>query len=183
MKRIFALLLVLIMVVSLVACGNAKPDEDSSVATHLAYDFKENADKTPQEIADLLLTNPALQFMSATMPVEEGYLSGFDNVEIKGFDEGVMFGPAIGTIPFVGYVFDLSDGTDVDEFKQTLEDNANLRFNVCTEADEVVVESKGDKVIVIISPEKFEETPENAEDSIVIDGQDFVDEFDGESLD
>ncbi len=182
MKRIFALLLAVLMVISLVACGNPKPDENSSVATHLVYDFKENADKTPQEIADLLLKNPALQFMSATMPVEEGYLNGFDNVEIKGFDEGVMFGPAIGTIPFVGYVFDLSDGTDVDAFKQTLEDNANLRFNICTEADEVVVESDGDKVIVIISPEKFEETPEGAETPMVIDGQEFDDEFDGELI-
>ena len=34
-------------------------------------------------------------------------------LQIKGFKEGVMFAPMIGVIPFVGYVFDLADGTDV----------------------------------------------------------------------
>lgn len=157
MKKIFALIIALLMVVSLVACGDKAPDENSKVSEHLVYDFNNNSDKSAQEIADTLLENDALNFVGITIPVEEGYLTGFENGEIKGFDEGVMFGPTINTIPFIGYVFDLSDGTDPKEFIGDLEENANLRWNVCTEADEIVVENKGDKVVVIMGPEKFEE--------------------------
>lgn len=153
MKKIFALLLAFVMVISLVGCGGS-----DTVAGSLVDIFKSNVDKSAQEIADMMLEDPVIQFMGATMPVEEGYLNGFDNAEITGFDEGVMFGPAIGTIPFVGYVFTLSEGTDADEFMSILKDNANLRWNICTEADEMVVESKGDKVFFVMAPYSFEET-------------------------
>lgn len=175
MKKIIALLLTTLMVLTLAACGG------DNVGDKLVHTFEENADKTPQEIADAMIENPVIEFMGMTAPVEEGYLSGFGDTEITGFDEGVMFGPAIGTIPFVGYVFDLSDDTDVDEFVQTIEDNADLRWNICTEADELVVENKGDKVVVIMTPESFE-SEEDAdgnvgEDEVPIAGDDFADPF------
>ena len=140
-----------------------------------------------QELADHLVANEVLGFMGMTMPVEEGCLTGFDNFEVKGFEEGIMFGPAIGTIPFIGYVFDLADGTDVDKFMQDIRDNANLRWNICTEADELVVENKGDKVIVIMTPEKFEEEPAGEdgavyEEEVPVYGEEFSDEFDGEII-
>lgn len=157
MKKILALIFAMLMVVSLVACEKA-PDENSTVAEHMVYDFNNNADKTAQEIADLLLQSESLYFDGMSFPVEEGILSGFGNTEITGFEKGVMFGPAINTIPFIGYVFELSEDTDAQEFMQTIRDNADLRWNICTEADELIVENKGDKVIVIMTPEKFEDT-------------------------
>lgn len=171
MKRLFALLLAVLMVISLTACGEKRPTY-GPVGEPLVVTFEENADKSAQEIADLLLTDPGLGFMGATMPVEEGLLNGFGNAEIKGFDEGVMFGPAIGTIPFIGYVFTLSEDTNVKDFKQTLQDNADLRWNICTEADELVVEDEGDKVIVIMTPNEFD-----SEGQVPAYGEEFVDEF------
>ena len=134
MKKIITLTLVAAMLLAFVSCGNAEkaPEEttdkieqnentndtteetksEGTVGETLLADFKANATKDPQSIADAVLANPVLGFMPATMPVEEGFLNGF-NEEIKGFKEGVMFGPAIGTIPFVGYVFVLDDGADV----------------------------------------------------------------------
>jgi len=98
-----------------------------------------------------------------------------------------MFGPAIGTIPFIGYVFDLSDDTDVNDFKNNLKDNADLNWNICTEADELVVESDGDKVIVIMTPDSFEDSKDSEggvvtgeeapEDQMVVIGDDFEDDF------
>ena len=113
---------------------------------------------TAQEIADALLTNEVIQFMPASMPVEEGFLNGFNN-EIKGFEEGVMFGPAIGTIPFVGYIFTVADGGDVDAFVTTLETEANLRWNICTEAEELIVEAVDNTVFFVMCPTTFEEAP------------------------
>lgn len=144
------------------AAGNeSNTSADGSVAQALLADFEaqvsENNALTAQEIADALLTNEVILFSGVTMPVEEGLLMGFDNAEITGFDEGVMFAPVIGSIPFVGYVFDLPDDANADDFIAVLEENANPRWNICTEAEETVVESAGDKVFFVMSPISFEE--------------------------
>ena len=163
MKQIIAIVLASLMMFAMAACGTGSNTTETepaptTVGTKLLADFKTMADKTPQEIADALLTNEEIQFMPATMPVEEGFLNGF-NEEIKGFEEAVMFGPAIGTIPFVGYIFKLADGADVDAFTKTLEDNANLRWNICTEAEEMVCEAVGNTVFFVMCPKTFEEQP------------------------
>lgn len=136
-----------------------KPEPTPSTLGYtLLADFKAKASgKSAQEIADALLTNPAIKFAGGAIPVEEGYLTGFDDVEIKGFKEGVMFAPMIGTIPFVGYIFELADGTDANGFVSTLRDNANLRWNICTSADEMVTFVLGNKVFFVMCPESLEE--------------------------
>lgn len=107
-----------------------------------------------EDIATALVANPVIVFSPATMPVEPGFLNGFTE-EIKGFSEGTMFGPAIGAIPFIGYVFHV-DG-DVHDFMSQLKEKADLRWNVCTQADEMVCEAKGDMVVFIMAPATFEE--------------------------
>lgn len=157
MKKITAILLVAVMALSMVACGKKEAKAPETVGEFLLADFKEDASGTAQEIGDRLITNEIIPFMGGAMPVEPGLLSGFDNTEIKGFKEGVMFGPMMGTIPFVGYIFVLEDETDVEAFKTTLKDNANLRWNVCTEAEEITVDSEGSTVFFLMSPKEFEE--------------------------
>lgn len=137
------------------------PDEpattEGTVGETLLATFKANSTGTAQEIADLVISNPIIQFMPATMPMEPGFLSGFGEVEITGFEECVMFGPMIGTIPFIGYIFTLAEGADVEAFKTTLKDNANLRWNICTAAEELVVESEGNTVFFLMCPTTFEQ--------------------------
>lgn len=163
MKKTIAIILAALMMLAMAACGTGSNNTETdpaptTVGTKLLADFRTMADKTPQEIADALLTNEVIQFMPMSMPVEEGFLNGF-NEEIKGFEEGVMFGPMIGTIPFVGYVFTVAEGGDVDAFVKTLEDNANLRWNICTEAEELIVETEGNTVFFVMCPKSFEEAP------------------------
>lgn len=156
-KRIIALLLATIMVLSMVACGTTKEDTPETVGEILLNEFKDNPEGTAQEIAERIIGNEIIPFMGGANPIEPGYLAGFDNVEITEFKEGSMFGPMMGTIPFVGYIFVLEEGADVDAFVTTLEDNANLRWNICTEAEELTVESEGNTVFFLMSPKKFEE--------------------------
>lgn len=131
-----------------------------TIGAVLAQEFHalkaENADITAQEMADAILANPMIQFGGASMEVAEGLLTGFGNAEITGFNSGVMFAPMIGTIPFVGYVFILADGTDVDAFVQNLKDNADPRWNICTEAEETVVENADNMVFFVMCPAQFE---------------------------
>lgn len=154
MKKLFALILIAIMVMGLAACGGG---EAGTVGETLVADFKADAAGTPQEIADRLIKNEIIEFDCVTMPIECGLLTGFDNTEISGFTDGVMFAPMMGTIPFVGYIFELDEYTDIDAFKQTLEANANLRWNICTEAEEVTVDNVDNKVFFLMSPKSFEE--------------------------
>ena len=62
----------------------------------------------------------------------------------------------IGTIPFVGYVFDLAEDADVEAFMTTLQENANMRWNICTEAEQTVIASYGDKVFFLMCPKSLE---------------------------
>lgn len=117
--------------------------------------FKEMMEAKPQttaqEAADALITNEIIQFTGGTTPVEPGLLSGFGNTEIKGFEEAVVFMPMIGgSIPFIGYIFDMPADADVEAFMTTLKENADLRWNICVEAEEMVVEAIGDKVFFLM---------------------------------
>ena len=67
-----------------------------------------------------------------------------------------MFGPAISTIPFLGYVFQLEDGTDGTEFCQTLQEYCDLRWNICTEAEEVIAVQGGSYVFFLMCPSSLE---------------------------
>lgn len=234
MKKIFALVLVLLMVVSFVACSNDTPANETNEETvsNKTDDKKENVEdsevindetvsednennennenneempentetvpensetatennnndsnNTAENNSNKTLGNKLLsEFKSVAgsgsalavaeklsayselgvlpmgaMEVEPGLLTGFDNAEIKGFKEGAMFAPMMGTIPFVGYVFTLEDGADVSSFIATLTSNANRRWNICTEAEETVTGSSGNKVFFVMCNKSLEQ--------------------------
>lgn len=167
MKKWISLMLACVLMLSVTGCFKGKDEEaedeltPTTVGTILAADFEahldENPNATAQEMADHLLGNAIIEFEGASVPVEEGYLTGFNNAEIKGFKEGVMFAPMIGTIPFVAYVFTLDEGADEDAFVKLLRDNADPRWNICTEAEETVTETAEDMVFFVMAPAQFEE--------------------------
>ncbi len=136
--------------------------QESTLGNILLKDFNSKVDSGMDalSIAEAILTNPAIQFMGGAMPVEEGLLSGFDNYEVKGFKSGAMFAPMIGSIPFVGYIFELENSADASSFIAGLKSNANLRWNICVEADEMVTGSKGNKVFFVMCPSSLEEPSE-----------------------
>lgn len=106
------------------------------------------------EVANKLIEAEYFKEVSmTTMEVEPGFLNGFE-AEITGFNNGVMFAPMIGTIPFVGYIFE-TDNTEllIDE----LETNASLNWNICTTADEMLVKAHDNYVFFVMSPYTFGE--------------------------
>ena len=107
-------------------------NEKATVGNQLLSEFKTVAgSKDAMEIAEKLASSSAVGELSlVAMEVTPGYLSGFDNTEIKGFKEGAMFAPMISSIPFVGYVFTVEDGADTATFSSTLKNAANLRWNL-----------------------------------------------------
>lgn len=164
MKKMLSLVLLLTLIFSLTACRNADTsapaDEPSpqptTPATILLADFKDQVKKgavDPEAIANQLVTNPVIDFAPVVMPVDPGYLNGF-SADVTGFDSGAVFAPMIGSIPFIGYVFSVSGSADA--FVQQLKTNADLRWNICTQADEMVCEAVGNTVFFVMAPSSFE---------------------------
>ncbi len=183
MKRFIAFIIVLIMAMSMVACGSSEsaepnvpaqpdtpelnmptvdpnqseepdnaPESGMSMGETLKGEFENlvvGGNTDPQAIADALLANKVIEFSGAAMPVEPGYLAGFSN-EIHDFQQGVMFAPMIGSIPFVGYVF-VVDG-DAAAFEQNLLDNADPRWNICVTAEETVSANVDNLVFFLMCP-------------------------------
>ena len=184
MKKLIALLLAMVMLVSLVSCAakdsenktneepktetnNAEGKDETATATvgqTLLNEFKKNSSGTALEIAERLIGNEIIPFMGGAMAIEEGFLNGFDNAEIKGFKEGATFGPMMSSIAFVGYIFELEADADVEAFKKQLKDSANLRWMICVEAEEMVVENEGNKVFFLMCPKAFDVPEEESEE-------------------
>ena len=184
MKKLIALLLALAMVLSLAACGNnegTNPSNDTTPTTPsqpagnsdvtptvdaatlggklwAAFEAAQaaNPSATAEEMANILATNENIPFMCGAMPIEPGFLAGFGEYEVTGFEQGAVYMPMIGSIPFVGYIFDLADGADVAAFIQSLEENCNPRWNICVTAEQTVVGSKGNRVFFLMCPENLE---------------------------
>jgi hypothetical protein len=168
MKKLLTLLaLSVALILTLTACGGsdapAAGDSDvpvvegDTLSADLANVFlplavEGSADATA--LAEAVTAD--LPFEAMVMPVEPGLLMGFGNVEITGFSEAVMFGPSISTIPFLGYVFQLEEGADGAEFCQTLQEYCDLRWNICTEAEEVIAVEGGGYVFFLMCPSSLE---------------------------
>lgn len=162
MKRTLALFLAIITVFSFAAC-NKKDDtaatedvtvEEKTLGTTLSDYFVELAEEgaTIEDISNEMVGHPSILFNAISLEVEEGFLPGFD-ADITGFTKGMTFAPMISSIAFVGYVFETEDA---DALIKTLKENANLNWNICVEAEEMVIEKSGNKVFFVMCPKNLE---------------------------
>ncbi len=135
-----------------------EPEQPQTLGGVLRADFlsKASSHTSALSLAEALVSNSSIQFAGMATEVTEGYLTGFNDKEIKGFSQGAMFAPMIGTIPFVGYVFILDNEADVSSFTAELKKHANLRWNLCTEAEEMITASSGNKVFFVMCPKSME---------------------------
>ena len=136
-----------------------KPQEEpKTVGTKFLAEFNKKANSgTPLSIAESFANGGQLPFMSGAMEVEPGLLAGFDNYEVTGFKSGATFGPMMGSIAFIGYIFEVEDGVNASDFAANLKKNANKRWQICVEAEEMVTGVVGNKVFFVMCPKAFEE--------------------------
>lgn len=146
MKKLISMALSVMLLFSLVGCGtgsdNVEMPDSSTVGGRFVTAFNSSDVTDANAMVDELIANVEMPYELVQMDVEPGYLNGFDE-EIKGFNRGTVFAPMIGSIPFVGYVFET---TDSEALIAELKNSANMRWNICTEADEMVSATK-DKLV------------------------------------
>lgn len=164
-----AVVFVLTLTLGCVACGTKTSTDNSNSATQvielpdgtdplaakLANEFAARIaeGKSPLEIAEILGNEDFCGYSCATSEFEEGYLNGFAE-EITGFKSCAGFMPWIGSVPFVGYIFELEAGTDAGEFAANLKSLADPRWNICTSAKDPVTVVIDNYVFITMVPEE-----------------------------
>ena len=159
-RNIIVLLVALLGIMTFAGCtkkanGPELNPNANTIGTKLLNAFVEEAGNSQdaEVIATKLSENNLLADIGmVSIEVEPGYLNGFD-AEINGFTKGYMFAPMIGSIPFVGYVF---ESENPDALIEVLKASANQNWNICTQADETVVEKSGNLVYFVMAPNSFD---------------------------
>lgn len=142
------------------------PDVDANTPGGKMWDAflaakQENPEMGAEEMANKMLASGVIpqEIMMGAMALEanQEFFTGFDNYQITGYESGALFMPMIGTTPIMGYIFELPEGADVDAFIKNLSDNANLRWNICTSADQMTVGAYETTVFFLMCPNSFAE--------------------------
>ena len=161
-NKILLILSIFVLSVSFVTgCGskentNQNEEKNKTVATTLSETFKKEIKKQRniEKVAKTLSENEVIVPAVQTFIVSEGdYLTGFKE-EIKGYKKVVGISPMIGTIPFIAYIFEVED---TKKFVEVLEENAQLNWNICTQADEMKITIVDNYIFFIMAPTNFEE--------------------------
>lgn len=162
MKNLRKYLIAIVIIISLIfitGCGNKQKKNDNNqantLATKLVLTFKETIkeEKDLEKVATKISEDENIKIAVEVSEIEEGYLDGFDN-EITGFKKAYAIRPMISTQPFIAYVFETNN---TKELENTLKENANKRWNICTEAEELEISIVNDYVFIVMSPKSFDE--------------------------
>ena len=154
MKKIFAMLLAVVMMFSLVACGGKTADP-----TTAPTDATVKVEGTMEELLNKVVEINPVEFMGGTMPIdltdtsEDGlwnikYNTGLDNAD--NITEAAVFGPMMGSMAFSMVMVRTAEGADVKAVAEGMKTGIDPRKWICVEADDLQVVSYGDVVMLIM---------------------------------
>lgn len=153
MKKIFAMLLALSLVLSFAACG-AKPADPTTAPTEPA----QNLTGTMEELVNQVIAEQPVEFMGGIIPVdlkdtsEDGLwaiksYTGLDSAE--NITDVAVFEPMMGSIGFsLVMVRTNSDATKT--LAESMKSGIDQRKWICVEADDLKVTAFGDVVMLIM---------------------------------
>ena len=146
MKKIIALFLVVVMAVSMVACGNKAADKAPLEGT-----MEENVMKI-MELAPV-------EFMGGIMPVDLGdtsedgkwalsYFTGLQDA--SAITNVAVYEPMMGSQAFSLVMVRTAEGAEPKAVAQEMKDNIDPRKWICVGADEIMAAGYGDTVMFIM---------------------------------
>ena len=159
MKKIIALLMMLVMVLSFAACGAGAADSKTVSGTlpeiidkiYAAADL----DAETRDFVDSDIYGPV------TMEMDAESMIYYFGVDIPDAEEAVFSEPMMNANPFSVCLVRVKDGTDVEALKKDIKANADPRKWVCVgvEDSDVRVESIGNVVLLVMAnnSEKYTE--------------------------
>lgn len=159
MKKALNLILIIFSITIIITgCGKKEgpKNNDNTLAVNLVQEFKKEITETKdiKKVAKKLAKSdfdmPDLEVSNVS---NADYLTGF-NEKIQGYKKAYVIAPTISTIPFIAYIF---ESDKPNELVNTLKEQANLRWNICTEADEMQVAVVDNYVFFVMSPTNFDD--------------------------
>ena len=146
MKKLIAFILVAVMAVSMVACGNKAADKAPLEGT-----MEENVLKV-MEIAPV-------EFMAGPMPVDLGdtsedgkwalsYFTGLQSAD--SITDVCVYEPMMGSQAFSLVMVRTAEGADPKAVAQEMKDNIDPRKWICVGADEIMAAGYSDTVLFIM---------------------------------
>lgn len=161
MKKSTILILALLLgILALGGCGDKQGNEEEKPATPavaLADQFMKEieSEKDIMKVAESISENKAITLGSLVKEEisSKDFMPGFSK-EIKEFKKAIKVQPMVSTIPFIYYVFETENPKKLVE---DLKESADLRWNICVEADEMEIRESGNYVFFVMAPKSFEE--------------------------
>ena len=149
MKKLIALILVVAMAASLVACGSKAP----------AAAEKAPLEGTMEENAMKIMEIAPVEFMGGIIPVdltdtsEDGkwavnYFTGLQNAD--NITDVAVYESMMGSQAFSLVLVRTAEGADTKAVAQEMTDNIDTRKWICVGADEKIVAGYGDTVMLIM---------------------------------
>ena len=178
MKELIAMLLALVMVFALAACGasgNKETEPATEAPTEEAVEVTEEAteeatEETAGEIIDgedvilemsvlemllndIIAQNP-VEFFGGNMPVDLAdadavkYFTGLDSAE--NIVEAAVYEPMMGSIAFSMVAVRVAEGVDAEAVAEEMKNGIDTRKWICVGADELETAVSGDVVMLIM---------------------------------
>ena len=150
-RKLLALILSVIMVLSLAACGGKKPEETQAPAL--------SVEGTMEELLNKTIEQRPVEFMGGVIPVdladtsEDGLwvlknYTGLDSAE--SITEAAAFEPMMGSMAFSMVMVRVAEGADAATVAAAMKSGIDQRKWICVEADDLQVVSFGDVVMLIM---------------------------------
>ena len=150
MKKFVSVVLVLVMALSMVACGSKKAEE-TVPALSVGGSMEELLNKTVEQ--------RPVEFMGGVIPVdltdssEDGLwalksYTGLDDA--AKITEAAAFEPMMGSIAFSMVLVRVADGADSKAVAESMKSGIDTRKWICVEADDLKVAGFGDVVMLIM---------------------------------
>ena len=152
MKKITAMILAMVMVLSLAACGGKDAGNSASQET-------KKLEGTMEELVNKVIEAQPVEFMGGIMPVdladttEDGLwaiksFTGLDSAD--GLTDIAVYEPMMGSIAFSLVMVRVAEGTDAKTVAEAMKANIDQRKWICVEADDLQVVGYGDVVMLIM---------------------------------
>ena len=154
MKKIFAMLLAVVMMFSLVACGG-KTTEPTTAPTQAAV----KVEGTMEELLNKVVEINPVEFMGGTMPIDLTDTSDDGKWMVKNYTgldsadsitEAAFFEPMMGSIAYSMVMVRTAEGADIKAVAEGMKNGIDQRKWICVEADDLQVVSYGDVVMLIM---------------------------------
>ena len=144
LKKISLFVMIFAAMFLVTGCGKEEDKKDENKTDNKT----ENKEETNNEKVDGKLEDLMTKIYEEVNDENVEYFLGTADIEYK---EALASESAVGSIAHSVVLVRAKEGADVNAVKKAIKENAKPRKWVCVEAEEVIVDNRGDLIILIMS--------------------------------